>query len=94
MPAYLVIEITPSDADAFAEYEVGALAVATRHGAVPLARDTDALVIERGDQPAIAVVLQFPDKQAVRAYFDDPEYAPLRRLRHSSARTSAIAIEA
>lgn len=94
MPAYLVIEVTPTDADVFAQYEVGALAVATRHGAVPLARDTDALLIEREDQPGIALLLQFPDKQAVQAYFDDPEYAPLRRLRQSASRASAIAIQA
>lgn len=94
MSAYLIIEVTPSDAEKWQEYEVGALRVAALHGGEPLARDTTPLPIERSDAPAIAVVMRFPDKQAVRDYFDDPAYVPLRALRHSAAQASALAIEA
>ena len=94
MSAYLIIEVTPTDAAGWGQYEVGALAVAARHGGEPLARDTAPLGIERTDEPGIGVVMRFPDKQAVRDYFDDPAYAPLRTLRHASARASALVIEA
>ncbi|MFD2024488.1 DUF1330 domain-containing protein [Promicromonospora aerolata] len=41
----------------------------------------DRVPIERDTGPAIAVLMKFPDKQAVHAYFDDSGYAPLRALR-------------
>ena len=94
MSAYLVIEVTPTDDEGWGRYEVGALQVAARHGGEPLARDTSPLPIERTDEPAIGVLMRFPDKQAVRDYFADPAYVPLRALRHSSARASALVIEA
>ena len=94
MSAYLIIEVTPVDDEKWREYEVGALEVAARHGGEPLARDTAPLPIERTDEPAIGVVMRFPDKQAVRDYFAAHAYVPLRALRHSSARASALVIEA
>ncbi|WP_345374022.1 DUF1330 domain-containing protein [Promicromonospora umidemergens] len=94
LSAFLFIEVTPSDATKFAEYEAGAVQIAIRHGGELLAHDTDPLLIERDNAPAIAVLMKFPDKQAVRAYFDDPDYAPLRELRQSVSRASAIAVGA
>ena len=94
MSAYLIIEATPTDQENWQRYEAGALQVAARHGGEPLARDTAPLPIERTDEPAIGVVMRFPDKQAVRDYFADPAYVPLRALRHSAARASALVIEA
>lgn len=93
MSTYLVIEVTPTDPEAFARYERDALEVAARHGGVPVARDTQPLAVERDDVPGIAVLMRFPDKQSVRDYFASPDYAPLRDLRHSAAHASALAIE-
>lgn len=92
MTAFLFIEVTPSDATKFTEYEAGAGQIATRHGGELLVHDTEPLLIERDNGPAIAVLLKFPNKEAVQAYFDDPDYAPLRELRQSVARAGAIAI--
>jgi uncharacterized protein (DUF1330 family) len=89
--AYLFIEVTPSDAAKFAEYEAGAGEIISRHGGELLARDTHPLLIERDDAPAITVLVKFPNKDAVAAYFDDPDYAPLRELRQSVSQARAIA---
>lgn len=92
MTAYLLIEVTPSDLEKFGEYEVGAGQIVSRYGGELLVRDTEALLIERENVPSIAVLVKFPNKDAVRAYFDDPDYAPLRELRQSVSRASAIAV--
>lgn len=92
MSAYLFIEVTPTDAERFAQYEAGAGTIIARHGGKLLARDTNPLLIERDNPPAIAVVAEFPNKKAVQAYFDDPDYAPLRQLRHLVSTASAIAV--
>ncbi|WP_406058392.1 DUF1330 domain-containing protein [Micromonospora sp. NBC_00860] len=93
MSAYLVIEATPSDAERFSEYERQSLPLVIKYGGEPLARDTDTLPIERDDRPAIGVVIKFPDKQAVQAYFDSPEYAPLRAFRQTFTQARALVIE-
>lgn len=93
MSAYLIIEATPSDADRFREYEQQSLPLVLKYGGEPLARDTDSLPIERDDRPAIAVVIRFPDKQAVLNYFDAPEYQPLRKFRQSFTEARALVIE-
>ncbi|MEV4179406.1 DUF1330 domain-containing protein [Nonomuraea sp. NPDC049709] len=94
MSAYLVIEATPSDAEKFGEYERRALPIAVKFGGEAVARDADPLPIERDDKPALGVILKFPDKQAVRDYFDSAEYAPLRTFRQSFTKASALVIEA
>lgn len=93
MPAYLVIEITTDDTNRFHQYESGALSLAARYGGLPLARDTDPLLIERTNKPTLGVVMRFADKQSVRDYFDSPEYVPLRTFRQSFSNASALVIE-
>lgn len=94
MSAYLVIEVSPSDEEKFGEYERQVLPIAMKFGAEPVARDTDPLPIERDDKPTVGLIVKFPDKQAVRDYFDSAEYAPLRTFRQSFAKASALVIEA
>jgi uncharacterized protein (DUF1330 family) len=87
------LEATPADAERFGEYERQTLPLVIKYGGEPLARDTDTLPIEREDRPAIGVIIKFPDKQAVQAYFDSPEYAPLRAFRQSFTQARALVIE-
>ena len=94
MPAYLVIEITTADTERFKEYETGAVTIAARFGGEPMARDADPMLVERTDKPTLGVLMRFADKQAVRDYFDSPDYAPLRTFRQSFSTASAMVIEA
>ena len=82
MSAYLVIEATPSDLKKFGEYERGKVP-----GTLTRSRSTAT------SSPALGVILRFPDKQAVRDFFDSAEYAPLRTFRHSFCTASALVIE-
>lgn len=74
MSAYLVIEANPSDLKKFGEYE---------RGKVPGTRTRSRSTAT--SSPALGVILRFPDKQAVRDFFDSAEYTPVRTLRQSFA---------
>ena len=39
------------------------------------------------------VVLRFPDMAAVQNLFNDPEYQPLKALRHRVAQSEIVAVE-
>jgi uncharacterized protein (DUF1330 family) len=39
------------------------------------------------------VLFKFPDEAAVRAFYADPDYAPVKALRHRAADTNAVMVE-
>jgi uncharacterized protein (DUF1330 family) len=49
--------------------------------------------VERDPQAGARSHPEFPDKRAVRDFFDSAEHAPLRTFRQSSATASALVIE-
>ena len=39
------------------------------------------------------MVLEFPEMAALKAWYDSPEYAPIKRIRENSAKSRLIALE-
>lgn len=94
MSAYMVISVTPQDEEKMRHYEARTLEVAARHGARPIARDTDVIALERDDVPAIGVILEFPSKEHVLQFYESDDYAPLKAFRHTFADASAMVVDA
>ncbi len=93
MSAYLIVNLDVHDAEAYEEYKSGAAGLVERHGGEYLVRGGDFDVLEGNWTPSRLVVLRFPSRAALDAFYADPEYAPLMAIRHSSATTEAIAVE-
>ncbi|TQM14656.1 DUF1330 domain-containing protein [Pseudonocardia kunmingensis] len=93
MSAYMIISVTPEDEEGFAEYERRTLAVVERFGGRPVARDTASFALEGAVAPGIAVILEFPSKEHVRAFYESEEYAPLKAFRHAIARAGALVMD-
>ena len=49
-------------------------------------------VLEGDWQPTRLVLLRFPDMQSGKAFVNDPEYQPLKALRHRVAKTNMVAV--
>lgn len=49
-------------------------------------------VLEGDWQPTRLVLFRFPDLRSVKAFVNDPEYQPLKALRHRVAKTSMVAV--
>ena len=47
----------------------------------------------KGDGLSCAVVVEFPNKQAIKDWYNDPGYRPLIAKRHAAARSIMIAVE-
>ena len=93
MPAYLVGNITVTDPVAFEEYRAKVPAVIAAHGGRYVVRGGAMEVLE-GDWPRPRnVILEFPDMQRLKAFYESAEYAPLLALRKRSAVSNIIAVE-
>jgi uncharacterized protein (DUF1330 family) len=93
MPVYVVIDLQVKDMALFDQYKPGVPAIVRKHGGEYLARGGRTEVIEGSWQPGRLVLFRFPDAASVRAFFDDPEYAPLKALRHRASDGNIVMVD-
>jgi uncharacterized protein (DUF1330 family) len=94
MSVYVIVNINIKDVPAYETYKAGAPALVRKHGGEYLARGGATEVLEGDWTPSRLGILKFPDVASVKALLSDPEYLPLKALRHSIAHTQMVAIEA
>ena len=84
MTAYVIAFMDVKDPARYdAEYISAVGPMVAKHGGKPLAVAPGADVRE-GDWPAGRnILIEFPDRAAAEAWYNDPDYAPLIKLRNS-----------
>lgn len=92
MSAYLVVDLEIHDMKSIEDYRKKALPLVSEVGGRLIALDNAPLELEdwRGTN---MLIIEFPDKEAIRQLFASPEYVPLARQRQSAARSRIIAID-
>lgn len=96
MPAYMIVTCHVRDRQAFLDgYAKAAAALIGRFGGRYVLRAPGAELLEGefGDGASL-VISEWPDKAAVRAFWDSPDYAEARRLREGLADCQVLLIEA
>jgi uncharacterized protein (DUF1330 family) len=91
--AYVVVDIDVTDPDRYAAYRELAGAAVAAAGGRYLARGGTTAVLEGDRQPHRVVLLEFPDMEAARAWYDSPAYRRARDARAGAATGSFIAVE-
>ena len=93
MPAYIIADIDVTDPTGYEEYRARVPAVIAAHGGRYLVRGGAVERLE-GDWPLRrCVVLGFKDMAAAQAFWDSPEYRPLREIRERTANSRIVAVE-
>lgn len=90
--AYLIADVRVTDPARYDEYRAQVAATVTAHGGRFLARGGQIVPLEGGWDPARIVVLEFPSMDALRAWYDSPEYRPLITLRQQGSIGRLIAV--
>src|SRR5262245_44079887 len=85
MPAYVIIETDVHDPQQYERYKSAASEVIDASGGRYVARGGELAVLEGDWHPSRLVVLEFEDLEAVKRWYDSPEYREARRLRESAA---------
>jgi len=93
MAAYLIVDLEVTDPAAYEEYRRQVPAMIAAQGGRYLVRGGAVTVLEGDRSPQRQVVLEFPDMAHLRAFYDLPEYQPLKVLRQRASRGSLIAVE-
>jgi len=90
MAVYLIANLQVHDLELHAEYRRLVPPLIAKHGGEYLVRGGAIEVIEGSWQLDRLVVLRFPTREAFRAFYDDPDYAPLLAMRQRASTTDMI----
>ena len=93
MSAYVVVDVDVHDLQEFERYRVQVPPLVERHGGEYLARGGAVTVEEGNVEPHRVVILRFRDRAGAQAFFDDPDYAPVKAIRFASATSWAIIVD-
>ncbi len=91
MAAYLIADIDVHDPIQFASYREAVAPMIARFGGRYLMRGPALELREGEDFLNRLVVLEFPTMQALRAFYDSPDYAPLIAMRQACT-TSRVSL--
>jgi uncharacterized protein (DUF1330 family) len=94
MPAYVIACVTDAwDQDALNRYRERNTQAVANHGGRFVARGGRHEVLEGDYAPVRVVIIEFPDLDAARGWYESEEYAPLRELRRSASVTDIVVVE-
>ena len=92
MPAYLHVEIEITDPVAFEEYRRQVPALIAAHRGRYLVRGGSPQVLEGPSERMRQVIVEFPDMAHLKAFYESPDYVPLKALRQRSSRGTLVAL--
>ena len=93
MPAYLLVDCEVTDIARYEIYKAMAPPAIAKYGGRYLVRGGAMTVIEGNWQPSRIVVLEFPDVEAARRFYDSPEYRAARAQRAGAAVMNMVLVE-
>ena len=80
MPVFILAIYDIVDAEAYQHYITGVIPLLQKHGAEVLVADHDANALE-GRAGSNYVVLKFESEAAALAWYNDPAYQPVKKVR-------------
>jgi len=89
----MIVNIDVKNQEPFEEYRAKVPSLIRKHGGEYLVRGGKFVVIEGDWKPSRLVLFRFPDMAAMQAFYNDPEYQPLKDLRERAAKTDMIFVE-
>ena len=89
MAAYFLFDnVEVSDPDPLADYVKKAADVAAEHGGRYVAMDVTPEVVEGDPGLRSVVLMEFPDADSARAWYDSPAYQPLKAIATARCETT------
>jgi len=93
MPAYIIADVTVTDAEQMAKYREWSTKAMQEHGAEVLVRGGAFEVLEGPWTPSRLVLLRFADRDAARRFYDSETYRHARKLREHAGVMRMVLVE-
>ncbi len=92
MSAYLLANVDVSNPEAYQEYVRRNTAIVQQYGGRFVVRGAKVQMLEGEWETHRVVLMEFPDGDAARAWYNSPEYRAILPLRHENIRSGTLAI--
>ena len=93
MTAYMLVDLDIHDMPGFTEYRNRVPDFITKYGGEYLVRGGEFEVIEGDWKPNRLVLFKFPNRQAIRDMFADPEYKKLAEVRFRTSKSIVVSVD-
>jgi uncharacterized protein (DUF1330 family) len=93
MAAYLIVDVQVTDSASYERYRAGVFATLSPYEGKFLVRGGRFEMLEGEWDLTRLVVIEFPSVERAQAWWSSKEYAPLKQLRQSAARTRMVVVE-
>lgn len=93
MPAYIIADVTVTDAEKMARYREWSTKAMQEHGAEVLVRGGEFEVLEGPWTPSRLVVLKFRDRATAKAFYAGQTYTHARALREGAGVMRMIVVD-
>ena len=94
MPAYVISMMSVHDADTYRQYTDRTPPIVKKYGGKFLTRGEDFTCVEGKEYDGRLVILEFPSKADVEAWFADSDYQEAMKFRHASSEMNYLLLQA
>lgn len=85
MPAYFIVQATISDEARYQTYREAVVPFIASFGGKIAARGAKVDVFEGEHDTRPVVMFEFPSMEAIHAFWNSPDYVPIKKLREGAA---------
>ncbi len=93
MPAYLLANVRVTNPAAYAEYSRQVPATVAAHGGRFLVRGGPGEVVEGDFSLQRLVIIEFPDRNRLEAWYHSPEYQAILPLRQANGESTVLFLD-
>ncbi len=93
MSAYVIADVTVTDAEKMAKYREWSTKAMQEHGAEVLVRGGEFEVLEGPWTPSRLVLLKFPSRDAAKAFYISQTYSHARTLREGAGVMRMVVVD-
>jgi uncharacterized protein (DUF1330 family) len=93
MPAYFIVDLDVHDPAGMREYLEHVPGMLAKYGGRYIVRGGQFEVVEGNWQPARVVMLEFPNMEKAKRWYDCEEYQEMKAARFKAARTNMVLVE-
>ena len=93
MPAYVISMMSIHDPEVYSQYTALTPPLVKKYGGKFLTRGEEVSCMEGTSYEGRMVLLEFPDKASIEAWFADPDYQEAMKFRHASSSMNLLMVQ-